>query len=146
MKLRAIGWLLLAAIMMGACAPVGAPTGAPAITPTTPSVTPGTSSLTSPVPGGGLSTRPNAEVWASAPEAALQARGDLTRRLGIDPDTIGLVSAEQIDWPDACMGIQTPGVMCAMVVTPGYRVILEAGGRQYEYHTNLSGDVVRLVQ
>jgi hypothetical protein len=34
--------------------------------------------------------------------------------------------------------------MCTMVITPGYRVILEAGGKQYDYHTDASGDVVRL--
>lgn len=138
MKIKIIGLIVVLAALAAACAPAAAPV--------TPGVTPGTSPLTSPVPGGGLMTRPNAEVWASAPEAALRARGDLTQRLGVDPDTIGLVSAEQIDWPDACLGIHTPGVMCAMVVTPGYKVVLEAGGKQYEYHTNMNGDVVRLVE
>ena len=52
--------------------------------------------------------------------------------------------SKQVDWPDGCLGVQTPGVMCTMVITPGYRVILEADGKQYEYHTNASGDVVRL--
>ncbi len=55
-----------------------------------------------------------------------------------------MVSVEAVDWPDGCLGVQTPGVMCTMVITPGYRVILEADGKQYEYHTNASGDVVRL--
>jgi hypothetical protein len=55
------------------------------------------------------------------------------------------VSAEQVDWPDACMGIQTPGVMCAQVITTGYKVVLSAGGMEYEFHTNETGDVVRLV-
>ena len=94
-------------------------------------------------PGGGLITRPEAEVWKNAP-VALKARADLVKRLQIDPDTIQLVSVEAVEWPDGCLGVQTPGVMCTMVITPGYRVILEAGGKQYEYHTDASGDVVRL--
>jgi hypothetical protein len=74
----------------------------------------------------------------------LKARADLADRLQIDPDTIKLVSVEQEDWPDGCLGVQTPGVMCTMVITPGYLVILEAGGKQYEYHTDVNGGVVRL--
>ena len=65
--------------------------------------------------------------------------------MNVDPSTIVVVSEEQVDWPDACMGIETPGVMCAQVITPGYKIVLEANGKQYEYHTNESGSVVRLV-
>ncbi len=60
-------------------------------------------------------------------------------------DLIGLVSAELVDWPDACLGIQQSNVMCAQVITTGYKVILSANGAQYEFHTNETGDVVRLV-
>jgi len=90
-------------------------------------------------------TQPQADAWENAPAPALSARADLAQRLNVDPDTIELVSVEHVDWPDACMGIETPGVMCAQVITPGYKVVLEAGGQQYEYHTNESGSVVRLV-
>jgi hypothetical protein len=95
-------------------------------------------------PGGGLVTRPEAEAWNNAPAAALKARADLVSQLQLDPDTIMLVSVEAVEWPDGCLGVQTPGVMCTMVITPGYRVVLEADGKQYEYHTNETGDVVRL--
>ena len=97
-------------------------------------------------PGGGLITKPQAEEWQKAPQAALSARADLAQRLQIDVDTITLISVEAVDWPDACMGVQTPGVMCAQVVISGYKVVLEANGQQYEYHTNESGSGVRLVQ
>jgi len=115
------------------------PTQAPSVLPTQPP-----SPLPAVTPGGGLVTRPEADVWKNAPAAALNSRADLANRLQIDPDTIKLVSVEQVDWPDGCLGIQTPGVMCIMVITPGYRVILEADGKQYEYHTNETGDAVRL--
>jgi len=114
-----------------------APTSAPSVLPTMPP---------SPIkPGGGLVTKPQAEEWQKAPQAALSARADLAKRLQIDIDTIKLVSVEAVDWSDACMGIQTPGVMCAQVITSGYKVMLEANGKQYEYHTNESGSIVRLV-
>ena len=95
-------------------------------------------------PGGGLVTKPQAEEWQNAPQAALSARADLAKRLQIDIDTIKLISVEQVDWPDACMGIHQPDVMCAQVVISGYKVVLEANGQQYEYHTNESGSGVRL--
>ena len=85
-----------------------------------------------------------ADVWKNAPAAALNSRADLVERLQVDPDTIKLVSVRAVNWPDGCLGVQTPDVMCTMVITPGHLVILEVDGQQYEYHTNASGDVVRL--
>ena len=76
--------------------------------------------------------------------AVANSRNDLAQRLNVDPSVITLVSVEQVDWPDGCLGVHAPGIMCTMVITPGYRVILEANGKQYEYHTNERGDVVRL--
>ena len=89
-------------------------------------------------------SKPAAEQWANAPTAALNSRAALAAELKIDPDTIQLVSVEHVDWPNGCLGIETPGMMCTMVITPGYRVVLEANGQQYEYHTNESGDAVHL--
>lgn len=142
---------LLLATVLAACAPSAppivptappkpAPTMLPSALPTTPP-----SVLPTEAAPGKLVTRPTAEEWKNAPEAALSAAADLMQRLKIDIDTIKLVSAQEIDWPDACLGIQQPDVMCAQVLTTGYKVILEANGKQYEYHTNKSGSTVRLV-
>jgi hypothetical protein len=46
-----------------------------------------------------------------------------------------LIEVEQIDWPDACLGAPDPGELCATVITPGYRVIVEQRGERIEYHT-----------
>ncbi len=151
MKTKLMLTVMLSALLLAACgapaATPSAPTQLPNVPPTPPpSILPTQppSPLPGVKPGGGLVTRPEAEVWKSAPAAALKARADLVERLHVDPDTIKLVSVEAVEWRDGCLGVQTPGVMCTMVITPGYRVILEAGGKQYEYHTNASGDVVRL--
>src|SRR6266508_730242 len=60
----------------------------------------------------------------------------LSENLGIAPDKIKLVSTEAVDWPDSCLGISIEGISCAQVITPGFRVILEANGKQVEYRTN----------
>ena len=147
MKSRLIMIVMLSALWLAACsapaAPPGVPAQPPSVLPTQPaSVLP--TLPPSPLPGGGLVTRPEAEAWKNAPVAALKARANLANHLQVDPDTIHLVSVEPMEWPDGCLGVQMPGVMCTMVITQGYSVVLEAGGKQYEYHTDESGDVVLL--
>jgi hypothetical protein len=132
--------VLLSALLLAAC-------GAPSTPPTVPVVP--TSIPTSPpsvlptMPASPLN--PGSDSSTAGQDAAVaNSRADLAARLNIDPSVITVVSVEAVDWPDGCLGIQTPGVMCTMVITPGYRVILEANGKQYEYHTNASGDVAHL--
>lgn len=64
------------------------------------------------------------------------AKHDLAKRLGISVDEIVLIKSEAMTWPDACLGIHTPGVACAEVITPGYLILLSAQGNTYEYHTD----------
>jgi len=68
----------------------------------------------------------------------------LAQRLDLDPAQISVIAVEAIDWPDACLGIHLPERMCAMVVTPGYKIILEAQGKQYEFHTDKTGATIVL--
>lgn len=63
-------------------------------------------------------------------------RGDLARRLGVDAQAIAVVRTEAVDWPSTALGCPEPGMVYAQVITPGYRVVLEHGGRQYTYHTD----------
>jgi hypothetical protein len=70
---------------------------------------------------------------------------DLAGRLGLSPEAIQLVSVEPVEWSDASLGCPQPGIMYAQVITPGYHVVLEAGGQQYTYHTD-AGRVVVLCE
>ena len=76
----------------------------------------------------------------SAQRAALMA---LSENVGQPVDEIKLVSTEGVEWPDGCLGIQEEGLTCTQVITPGFRVILEANGRQVEYRTNEDGTQIR---
>lgn len=81
------------------------------------------------------------------PLAATNARLDLAAKLGLAHELlISVLSAEAVDWGDSCLGVETPGIMCLQVITPGYRVVLEAGGQRYEYHTNATGEQLVLVK
>ena len=79
---------------------------------------------------------------ASATEFAL---ADLQRRLGVDAEAIVVDDIEFAEWPDSCLAAAEEGEACAQVITPGFVIVFEAGGDQYEYHTDLNGNV-RLAQ
>src|SRR3954469_24565677 len=68
----------------------------------------------------------------------------LAQQIQISADQITVVSAEPVDWPDACLGVESADTMCAQVITPGYRIVLSANGQQYEYHTNKDGSFIQL--
>lgn len=70
------------------------------------------------------------------------ARLDLAARRECSPDDIQTVVVSEEIWPDACLGIQQEGIGCAEVETPGYRIILEQGGAQYEYRSDMYGRVM----
>lgn len=59
--------------------------------------------------------------------------------LGLSPDAITVESVEELDWPDASLGCPQPGMLYAQVITPGYRVIVTAGGQTYAVHLDAGG-------
>jgi hypothetical protein len=91
--------------------------------------------------GDPLTTQPGAD--APYPPAVTAAISALADDLAIDPAMVEVVSFEEAEWPDACLGAAGPGEACAEVVTPGWRVILQASGETYELHTDLIGSDVR---
>ena len=63
------------------------------------------------------------------------ARADLARRLGIAPDSVEVVEARAVVWPDASLGCPRPGMAYKQVPEDGALVRLSAGGRVYHYHS-----------
>ena len=74
-------------------------------------------------------------VQRKAIDAAIQA-------LGLPADQVKLVSIEPVDWPNGCLGVTHMGMMCTQNVVPGFRIILAANGKQYEFHTSLDASNV----
>jgi hypothetical protein len=62
------------------------------------------------------------------------AVADLAGRLGIGTDEVAVVDALAVTWPDSSLGCPQPGMMYSQVLTKGTLVVLEAGGKRYEYH------------
>ena len=82
------------------------------------------------------------EPLAGAQEVVRLALEDLAQKLGLAPEAIRLVSVEAVEWSDTSLGCPQPGMMYAQVITPGFRVVLEANGEQYVYHTDADRFVV----
>ena len=68
--------------------------------------------------------------------AALEAMG------GPPSNTVEVSGAEAVDWNDGCLGVETPGISCIQVITPGYIVFLSGADGDYEFHTDTRGNAV----
>ncbi len=92
-------------------------------------------------------TDESGEALRVLPVALVKARQALAELTGLPLEQIRLVRFEAVEWRDSCLGVSTPpGVGCLEVITPGYRIVLEAGGAQYEYHTNQDGSHIVLAE
>jgi len=65
-----------------------------------------------------------------------QGRIDLSQRLGMSVDDIAIKEVKAVEWKDASLGCPQRGVNYVQVVTPGYRIMLEANGQTYDYRTD----------
>jgi hypothetical protein len=147
--IRGMAILVLAGMLLAACAP-GSAVGPAAPTQSDPatSTTVPTNVTTSPVvdtPTGMPVSTPTGGSTAPQPPVVALIQQHLSSTLNIAADQIKIVSVEPVDWPDSCLGVQKPDEMCAQMVTAGYKIVLAAGGKKYEYHTNQDGSEIRML-
>jgi hypothetical protein len=125
MKVGKFAYLLVASLLLlAACA--GPANDVPGITP----VTPGT----------------NGTPDATVAMAVLEAQQYLSEQLGVTLGEVEILDTEEVEWPDACLGLPDQDEACAQVVTPGWRVMFEVQGQIYELRTDETGSVVRAVE
>jgi hypothetical protein len=91
---------------------------------------------------------PTTQPASASPDPASQALVELARQnlaqvLSIKAEDITLVGVEAVEWSDSSLGCPRPGMNYLQVITPGYRILLEAQGNSYEYHSDQSSRVVR---
>jgi hypothetical protein len=86
---------------------------------------------------------PPTNIPAELTPAQLAAVTALSENLGLSAESIKLISTEAVEWPDGCLGVQEEGVMCTQAIVPGFRILLEANGRELEYRANEDGTQVR---
>jgi hypothetical protein len=69
-------------------------------------------------------------------DAVGRARRDLARRLGVSETDVSEEGVERAEFPDMALGAPVGGEMSGMMITPGWRIRLRAGGRSYEYRAD----------
>ena len=62
---------------------------------------------------------------------------DLQQRLGLEHiGSLRMAELERMTWPNSCLGVALPpNTVCAQVIVPGFRIVLEAGDALHTYHT-----------
>ena len=68
--------------------------------------------------------------------AVENARKDLAKRLKIDASNVKERSVEDADFPDLSLGAAEDDEMSGQMITPGWRIRLEAQGQTYEYRAD----------
>jgi hypothetical protein len=79
---------------------------------------------------------------ATAQKMVTLAKEHLAHRLGIAVEQIALSEIKSVQWPNAGLGCPKPGVDYIRMETPGYSILLETGGKTYNYHTDKLNRVV----
>lgn len=69
-----------------------------------------------------------------------QGKADLAARLGIAADSIEVIEARAVIWPDRGAGCPQPGMAFQQVPTEGLFIGLRAGGVAYNYHSREGRD------
>jgi hypothetical protein len=93
--------------------------------PSSPLLTPEDTDMTSPIP-----------LDENAQKLVTLVKEHLAQRLGILVEQITLSELKPAVWRDGSLGCPKPAIDYIPMETPGYRIVLEAGGQAYTYHTN----------
>lgn len=89
-------------------------------------------------------TQPASPIDEPYPPAVPMAMEFLAQSLGVDPEVVEVIDFEPVDWPNSCLGYDKPVESCADMETPGWRIGLRVEGVDYETHSDLVGEQVRL--
>lgn len=68
----------------------------------------------------------------------------LAAKVGVASNEIVSVVAEPKQWTDACLNLPKAGELCAQVITPGYQVMLRTLEKEYVFHTDRTGQAIRM--
>ncbi|MCJ7667275.1 MAG: hypothetical protein MUP04_03150 [Anaerolineae bacterium] len=63
-----------------------------------------------------------------------QAREALADFMGISSGEVKVIEVEEVEWPDTSLGCPQPGMAYLQVIVPGWRVVMRAANKVYEYH------------
>ena len=68
--------------------------------------------------------------------AVESAKADLAERLGVSEDEIELSGVNDQDFPDMALGSPEKGEMSGQMISSGWEIKLNAGGKTYDYRAD----------
>ncbi|MGB8216876.1 MAG: hypothetical protein WCE94_06195 [Candidatus Methanoperedens sp.] len=77
----------------------------------------------------------NNSIFPESPVVNI-AREDLAQRLNITNGEVKIIKQDIVNWPDTSLGYPEKDKVYAQEITPGFRIILEAMNKTYEYHSD----------
>ena len=91
-----------------------------------------------------MSTEPSLPIPAIPGIQSLieKAKADMAQRLSIEASQINTKEAREVFWPDASLGCPQPGIAYTQIEIPGYLIVLEYNGDEFEYHANIHNYVL----
>lgn len=144
-RMLMIGPMVAAVLLAAACSSTTPDGGSGSGTPTTsgtPSPSPSPSrtvpsSLPSP---SALPTGGGTSVTGEVPAALLaEIVADAALRSGVVEADIVVVRGESVTWSDGSLGCPQPGMNYTQALVPGYWVVLDADGTEYDYRASARG-------
>ncbi len=127
-KIILLGWMI---VLIEGCTPIAPPATSEATSLTE-------SAGATPIQGVG--TQMNPSETPSSPsrlETLIEmVKADLAQRLSLTAEQINVVDSVEVEWSDSSLDCPQPDLLYTQVITPGFRIVLEVNGQQYEYHSN----------
>ena len=85
---------------------------------------------------------PGKEISAAPMDQSQQiefSKKELAQRLGIEPDSIALSGARQVNWRSGALGCPEPGMNYTQALVPGVLIFLRVGNEVHGYHAKQGG-------
>ncbi|MDX5318071.1 MAG: hypothetical protein LPK38_01730 [Actinomycetes bacterium] len=133
---------MVAAVLLAAGCTSTTPDGGPGTgTPTTSGTPAPSRTLPSGLPSPtALPTGGGTPVTGEVPAALLaEFVADAARRSGVEEADILVVRGESVTWSDGSLGCPQPGMNYTQALVPGYWVVLDADGTEYDYRASARG-------
>lgn len=71
------------------------------------------------------------------------AKAALAKELNIGVDQISVTAIEAVEWSDGSLGCPKPGQAYLQIIIPGFRMLLEAQGKSYNFHSDMEQTIVK---
>lgn len=83
---------------------------------------------------------PSADVGGAPPTLLAQTRADAAHRASVAESAVVLRIAEAVTWPNGALGCAQPDRVYTQALVRGWRVVWQAGGREWHFHAGRSAN------